>query len=188
MSEPMALERLVEQWLRFDGYWTLTRVPFKILRRGGGNSDFDVLGVNAKGKVVVAECKAWGRANDYWDFDAKSDRRVIEKLCKKVKKDWPHFKQSYANKRRLKLRRIDTPRLVLPGRLSDPGTKEELESSLTKRCGFDVQIFGIHEVIQKIQDEVEKDKDKRRRRYADTALEMIRWILRSDGRICWKRH
>ncbi len=184
----MALERLVEQWLRFDGYWTLTRVPFKIKRRGGGNSDFDVLGVNAKGEVVVAECKAGGRASDYFNFDAKWGRRWIEELCEKVKKDWPHFKQSDANKKRLHLRRIDTLRLVLPGRLNNQGTKEKLESSLTKRCGFDVQIFGIHEVIQKIQDNVEKDKNERRRRYADTALEMIRWILRSDGRICWKKH
>ncbi len=188
MSEPMAVERLVEQWLRFDGYWTLTRVPFKIKTHGGGNSDFDVLGVNWKGEVVVAECKAGGRADDYFNLDAKGMRGWIEELCGKVKKDWRHFKQSYTNKKRLHLRRINTFIVVLPGRLNDQETKEKLESSLTKRYGFDVQIFGIHEVIQKIQDQVENDMGKRQRRYADTALEMIRWILRSHGRICWKKH
>lgn len=184
MSEAMALESLAEQWLRSEGYWTQTRVPFRMRR---GNSDLDVLGVNLKRRVVVIECKGWGGPEYYPTYNTQRLEEEVVPLCRKAKKDLKYFLASVAS-RKLEITRVYEFRLVLPGHLPDGAQKRDMEKDLKKRCGLacNLRIFSVHEVIRDLQKWVGEDMHIRRKRYADTALEMLRWVWRSGGQICWR--
>ncbi len=182
MSEAMALETLMEHLLRFEGFWTRTRVPFK--RKRGGLSDIDIVGINHKGRGVVVECKGWGSPESYYNLNTAKRRLQIRQLCRKAKKDIPHFLKSEANKT-LGIRRIHEFRLVLPGKLDTGAPRKSLEQTLGKQMKCTVEIVCVDELLKKLVDHVAQDKNKRRKRYPDTSLEMIRWVLRSGGRICW---
>lgn len=185
MSEVMALESLVEQLLSFEGYWTKMRVPFK--KPSGANSDLDVLGIKRGGRVVVAECKGWGSPEDYWNFDAPSRRKYLDELCREARDNFKHFLRSQQAKR-LEIDHIDEFYLVLPGRVGQEENREALSARLKQKHRLPVSVFRllcVHEVIRKLQDHVSKNMNERRKRYADTSLEMIRWVLRSGGRISW---
>ncbi|MFQ5777012.1 MAG: hypothetical protein ACE5IP_03285 [Terriglobia bacterium] len=182
MSEPMALETLAEHLLRFEGYWTQTRVPFKTRR---GNSDWDVVGMSPSGRVVVAECKGVGSPRDYLNWDTPAKQRKIERWCKKAEDNWRYFLRSPANKR-LQLRRINEFRLFLPGKLPRSNAREKLEARLQRKYSFPVRLFSVQEIIQKLKLHVQRDMKERGKRYADPALEMIRWLLRAGGDIVWR--
>lgn len=193
MSEAMALERLAEEWLRFQGFWTQTRVPFRL--RGtakkplGSSSDLDVIGIreNEKGlDVVVVEVKGHGAPNVYPDYTRHGRGREIIKICKEKKKDVRIFERSV--RKDWGIHRVNELRLVLGGKLVTAGdARRKLEHDLKHRykLPFSVRIFSIDEMIRDLVECVRKDKDVRRKRYADSALEMIRWVLRSGGNICW---
>jgi len=182
MSEEMAIETLAKHWLTFDGYWVQTRVPFKKHR---GHSDFDVVAfMPASSKVVIVECKAWGSPTDYPNFQTAARAKRIKEMCRKAHRDWKYFGRSAANKR-LKLQKLYEFRLVLPGRLDDKKKQVDLEKELSLELGFKVRLFAVHEVIQEVQKQVEKDMELRRVRYPDTSLEMLRWVSRSKGRLSW---
>ena len=188
MSEAMAVERMVEEWLRFQGHWTQTRVPFKKPR--GGNSDINVIGANLQRKrprVVVVEVKGHGSPSAYPDYTSPGRARQIEDLCKKEKRSIKQFLHSPAAKH-LGVTKVDELRLVEPGRLGPLGKRrEDLEHTLRQkyRLPFELRIVSIDEVIKDLFKRVTTDKDERRKRYADTALEMIRWITRAKGQIEW---
>ncbi len=182
MSEPMALERLAAEWLRFEGYWTELRVPY---RKKNTFSDIDVLGFRKQAPGVVAvECKGWGKATEYRHL-AKGRIDRIRRHCWRTKRSWASFQHS---NKRLGLGRIDELRLVWPGSFRKEATKIKLEKELTNKCGFKVRIFGVRDLIVQLENCVRNDLKERGKRYPDTALEMIRWVVRSGGRICWEKH
>ena len=185
MSEVMALEKIVELWLKSEGHWTETRVPFK--KPSGANSDVDVIGIKLNGKkakVVVVEVKGHGSPSAFPNYGSPGRTRGIKRLCSKEKKDLKSFLRSDFAKQ-FGIKRVDEVRLVEPGRL--PHKRAELEHRLRQelRLPFVLRIYSVDEVIQLLWEWVIKNKDIRRKRYADTSLEMIRWILRSGRNIEW---
>ncbi len=186
MSETMALESLAEQWLRSQGYWTQTRVPFK---KRKGNSDLDVIGVNlqGRGRVVVIECKGWYGPKDYPTFTSKGKKQDVVWLCQKAKEDLKYFLGSRASKDR-GIARVDEFRLVLPGYLPDGAKRRDMETQVKKRCRlpWDLRLFSVHEIIRDLQTWVKRDMYVSRKRYSDTSLEMLRWVWRSGGEIRWR--
>lgn len=192
MSEAMALERLAQEWLRFQGFWTQTRVPFRLRFNGktplGASSDLDVIGLRQNGKeldVVVVEVKGHGSPDTYPRFTKSRKQKIIE-ICKAKKRDIRLFERSV--RKDWGIGKVNELRLVLGERLVPAGKRRnELERSIKRKCKlpFRVRIFAIDEIIRDLVEYVRKDKDERRKRYADTALERIRWIIRSDGNVCW---
>lgn len=170
MSEVMAIESIAEEYAKFLGYFTETRVPFKLKK---GSSDFDVLGFDRKtGKTIVIECKAWGKSEDYISFDTDVRKKRIKEIIKNIIDNWVYFKKSSNNK--WKLSTVDEILLVIPCFCSRE-TKKELKNSFKVK----VEIMPIHELLMKIMIMVKQDKDKRRKRYSNPALEFCRWLLRS---------
>jgi hypothetical protein len=53
------------------------------------------------------------------------------------------------------------------------------EEFLGKRYDIRVQLYPIHRLLYELFQEVPKDMTRRRKRYADTAMEMLRWISRT---------
>ena len=72
MSEVMAIESIAEEYAKFLGYFTETRVPFRL---NGSFSDFDVFGFNPRThKTIVIECKAWGGSKSYRSCDTNGEK------------------------------------------------------------------------------------------------------------------
>lgn len=166
MSEAMAIELIVEEYAKLLGYFTETRVPFKLK---GGHSDIDVLGFNPKTeKTLMIECKAWGGPNDYYSYNNE------KKWFKEMIRHWEFFKESPTNK--WDLSHLDELWLVIPGFCDD---KLQIETELAKEFNQIIKIIPIHELILNIILEVKKDKDIRRKRYSNPVLEFCRWLLRS---------
>lgn len=170
MSEVMAIESIAEEYAKFLGYFTETRVPFKLKK---GNSDIDVLGFNPKTKTsLVIECKAWGSPDQYPSF-TNSKKWFKEKLTEIIGK-WGYFKKAPTN--RWNLKNLDEIWFIIPGFCDD---KSKIETEISKELNHDIKIIPIHELILNIMFEVRKDKNIRRKRYANPALEFCRWLLRS---------
>jgi hypothetical protein len=170
MGEAMAIESIAEEYAKFKGYFTETRVPFKLEI---GHSDIDVLGFHLqKGTTLVIECKAWGSPDQYFNFCG--DRLGFRKEFRKIITHWKYFKKSPNNKK-WNLNRLDEIWYVIPGYCDD---KEEIEGKLSKELNHIIKIIPIHELIRDVMFEVKEDKDKRRKRYSNPALEFCRWLLR----------
>lgn len=170
MSEAMAIESIAEEYAKFLGYFTETRVPFKLKK---GNSDIDVLGFNPKTKTsLVIECKAWGSPNQYPSF-TNSKKWFKEKLTEIIGK-WSYFKKAKTN--RWNLINLDEIWFIIPGFCDD---KSKIEAEISKELKHDIKIIPIHELLLNIMFKVREDKNIRRKRYANTALEFCRWLLRS---------
>jgi len=169
MSEAMAIESIVQEYAKFKGYLTETRVPFKLKR---GHSDLDVLGFNPKTKnSLVAECKAWGSPNQYPSYN--NSKKWFKEKFEEIIAKWEHFKNSPTNKWRFS--KLDEIWYVIPGYCDD---KEQVEADLSTELDHNVRIIPIHELILDVMFEVKKDKDIRRKRYSNPALEFCRWLLR----------
>jgi hypothetical protein len=68
------------------------------------------------------------------------------------------------------------------------GNSELYAEGLRKEYGMPVDhlnVKGIHEVIQDLYNSVNIDMHERRKRYPDSALEMLRWMIRAGGRTDW---
>lgn len=170
MGEAMAIESIAEEYARFKGYFTETRVPFKLEI---GHSDIDVLGFHPqKGTTLVIECKAWGSPDQYFNFCG--DTLGFRKEFRKIITHWKYFKKSPNNKI-WNFNRLDEIWYVIPGYCDD---KEEIEGKLSKELNHIIKIIPIHELIRDVMFEVKEDKDKRRKRYSNPALEFCRWLLR----------
>jgi len=170
MSELMAIESIVEEYAKFLGYFTEHRVPFKLKK---GNSDIDVLGYNRKTKKsLMIECKAWGSPNQYYSFnDSKS---WFKKQFQTMIGKWEFFKKSSTNK--WNLSKLNEIWFVIPGFCDD---RLQTEAEISKELHCTVKIIPIHNLLLDIMFEVKKDKDVRRKRYPNAALEFCRWLLRS---------
>lgn len=177
MSEVMAIEAIAEEYAKFLGYFTETRVPFKL--GNGSSSDFDVLGFNRKtDKTIVIECKAWGGPKDYTSFNTAGRKKQIKEIINNIIKNWAYFKKSPNNK--WKLSELNKILLVIPGFCSSETKKELVHSvKLENKSTVEVEIMPIHELLMNIMIMVDDDKDERRKRYSNPALEFCRWLLRS---------
>lgn len=170
MSEVMAIESIAEEYAKFLGYFTESRVPFKLEK---GNSDIDVLGYNPKTKKsLMVECKAWGSPDQYPSFNGCNS--WFKEQFKEMVKKWDFFKKSPTNK--WNIHNLDEIWFIIPGFCDD---KLEIEENLSKEFSKIIKIFPIHELILNVMFEVKKDKDVRRKRYSNSALEFCRWLLRS---------
>lgn len=166
----MAIEVMAEEYAKFLGYFTETRVPFKFNK---GNSDIDVLGYNPiTKKTLVIECKAWGSPEQYPSYTKKKEEFLD--TFRKIIAKWDYFKASQTN--RWNLSNLDTIWYVLPGYCEN---KLQLEQELSNLFNCEISIIPIHELLLKIMIEVKRDKDIRRKRYSNSALEFCRWLLRS---------
>lgn len=166
----MAIESIAEEYAKFIGYLTETRVPFKLKK---GVSDIDVLGYNPKTKKsLMIECKAWGSSNQYPSFNGYES--WFKQQFKELINKWEFFKKSPTNKWNINY--LDEIWFIIPGFCDE---KAEIEEMLSKEFGKIIKIIPIHELILNIMFEVKKDKDVRRKRYPNPALEFCRWLLRS---------
>ncbi len=77
MSEPMAVEIVVEaEWI-LAGYWTKVRFPFQT--EGGGWSDIDVLAYSPSAKhLVVSESKVQGPKDKVYAYTPDTNHRFID--------------------------------------------------------------------------------------------------------------
>ncbi len=113
MSEAMAIESIVQEYAKFKGYLTETRVPFKLKR---GHSDFDVLGFNPKTKSsLVVECKAWGSPDQYPSYN--DSKKWFKEEFEEIIGKWERFKNSPTNK--WGLSKLDEIWYVIPGYCDD---------------------------------------------------------------------
>src|SRR5580704_9297762 len=98
MSEPMALELLVEHCLSLDGYWTQARVPFQTGKKKGANSDLDILAVarlaSKDPRVVVVEVKGHGRPEDYANYSNAGRQEELKQLLRNARKRVKQFRYS----------------------------------------------------------------------------------------------
>lgn len=86
-----------------------------------------------------------------------------------------------------KFPKVKELRLILGERLPAADARRKFEQELKGKGKLEVHIFSIDEMIRGLVESVREDMYVRRKRYADTALEMIRWIIRSGGNVCWPR-
>ena len=176
----MAIESLAEEYAKFAGYLTETRVPFMTKKRRGskhgGNSDIDVLGYNPKSKkTLIIEVKAWGGPNDYPKYTRK-DYGFFNEYMQDMHDSWEQFKSSLTN--HWGFRKLDEVWFVFPGYCED-ADKDAIEDLLNNKYSFNVKIIPINELLVHILKGVKKDKEIRRKRYENPALEFCRWLLRS---------
>jgi hypothetical protein len=175
MSEAMAIESITEEFLKFLGYFTETRVHFK--KERGGNSDIDVLGYNPKTKKTIAvECKAYGGPDNYFNYDTDKRFLEIEGLFDDLLDGWGRFTDKESKTNKWGFKRLDAMWIVIPGYCEK---KEEYKEILKKKFKQEIEIIPIHELIKNLINEVKKDKNLRRKRYSNPALELFRWLLRS---------
>lgn len=181
MSEEMAIESLVKSYWELKGYFVRTRVPYRV--EGEGQShDIDVLCFHPKKESIIIECKAWGGPEKYWNY-GKDNYSSLEKKLKRIRKG--RRKRNIFSPEVLKdaikkvkdLTGIEPKKMIvyLPAIVED---KKLLEEKLSKEMKFEVEIISIHELIKELFVEVALDMRKRRKRYPDTALELIRWFNR----------
>lgn len=172
----MAIEKLVEEYLKLEGYFTRTRVPFRTKQRGksrGGLSDLDVIGVKPKkNDNIVVECKAFGKSDSYPNYASSKRKKSLMKYARKLVKGAKEFKKQS------KIGSFKKYWIIIPGYLDDE-QREQQERKIKGQLGKKVEIISIHKLIRDIIEKVEQDKGPRGRRYPDTALEMIRWMSRS---------
>ena len=182
MAEVMAIETIAAEYAKLKWYFTQTRVPFKLKT---GISDIDVLGYNPRTrKTIVVECKAWGSPDQYakftweeWHIALRDHEDYFGGIQKRWKKFFVH---SDVNK--WKLSRLDEIWLVLPGIFPE---KDRMEKWLKKELGITCHILPIHELLLRVISGVASDKDVRRKRYEDSAMEFCRWFVRSYNRKAW---
>lgn len=161
MSEVMAIEKITGEYLRFLGYFVEYRVPFKL--NSGANSDIDILAYNpCSKKTILVECKAWGSPEKYISYSYKNLSKLFEDSLFKYNK----FLTSESNKWGIK--DIDEYWFIIPGDFDDD---DKLPSK--------VKVIPIHSLLINILTQVKKDKNIRRKRYSDSALEFSRWLLRA---------
>ncbi len=177
MSEPMAIETIAAEYFKLKGYLVETRVPFRSGKNGkGGSSDIDVLGFNPSTRQTIwIECKAYGSPYAYPDYGASSRRiKEMKKLFKNASKNWKKFiEKGKTNKWNFK--KLNEVCLIIPGFCEEKG---KIEKEISKKYHFKACILPIHELIRDLFFEICRDKGKRRKRYANSALEFCRWFLR----------
>lgn len=186
MSEVMAIETIVEEYAKFKGYITETRVSLKTKK--GGHPDIDIFGYNPKNKrLLMIECKAWGKADDYVSFDTPSRIKRINGVFNDMARRWKDFKDfkksKLADRKRWSFRDLNELWLVIPGYFEKEESEhiqEQIKSKIKKKIKsiIDVKIIPIHEIILGIIKDVNKEKGERGRRYSNPALEFCRWLLR----------
>lgn len=165
----MAIEAMAEELAKSEGYFTETRVPFK---KDKGNSDFDVLGYHPKNNhTLVIECKAWGSPENYTSFNNYS---FFQEFFQKIIDDFSYFKSSPTNHWGIK--KLNEMWFVIPGSCD---YISEYEADLLKEFKIRCRLIPIHQLIFELLKFVRDDKDKRRKRYNNAALEFCRWFLRS---------
>jgi hypothetical protein len=171
MTEEMATESLVKYHWELKGYLVRTRVPYKVPK---GNSDIDVLCFHPKTKkCIIVECKAWGSPEDYRTFrDTPSNWEEFEYRIKKLT-------NKLALKKAEEVTGVEVERAVLytPGDV-DPSFNRSLIEFAQKNSKIPIDIVPIHKLIIDLFSEIALDMRKRRTRYPDTALELIRWFDR----------
>lgn len=173
MSAEMAIEAIAAEYAKLLGYFTEIRVPYKVKR---GNSDIDVLGYNPKTKkILMIECKAGGGPNDYPSDDYRCKKWYREEF-KIMMKKWEAFKKSPTNKWGIK--KLDEMWFVISASCDD---NKKIEKELYKVIHIKIKIIPIHELLLDIINEVKKDKDIRRTRYSNPALEFCRWFIRGHN-------
>ena len=118
----------------------------------------------------MIECKAWGGPDEYPFLNDLDFKGFFEEMIEK----WEYFKESPTNK--WDLSDLDELWLVIPGFCD---YKSQIEADLSEELNYDIKIIPIHELIIKIIFEIKQDKDVRRKRYSNPALELCRWLLRS---------
>jgi hypothetical protein len=183
MSEVMAIESIAAEYAKFKGYFVEARVPFRTDTNKNTLSDIDVIGVKTtrnKKDIVIIECKAWGKANDYLDYGTPRRKERIKGLFRKMFRNWRKFKKNVEIKRwRDALQNLDALNfwLIIPGFL-DITAKRELQKNIIKPVNAEIEIIPIHEMLLDILGEVRKEMRGRGKRYSDSALEFCRWLIR----------
>lgn len=94
-----------------------------------------------------------------------------------LKEDWRSFIDGQKTNK-WGFRTFDKIRLVVDGHFPTDG-RERFQKELKTMAGCEVEILPIHEMIEQLFLMIKEDKNNRRKRYPDTALEMLRWLLRS---------
>ena len=174
MSEEMAIEKLVENYVNFEGYFTTFRVPYK--KSGGGLSDIDIIGYNPRNQeTLLVEVKAWGSPESYKNAEKWDD---WEEWIGELKDGWKGFTRGGSN--HWGFTKLDKVLIVLPAHFKTPNKEAILSEELSKKFGFKVEILPIHSLIERLFFKVNEDMIVRRRRYPDTALELLRWIIRTS--------
>ncbi|MFA6321813.1 MAG: hypothetical protein WCY36_08180 [Candidatus Omnitrophota bacterium] len=189
MSEVMAIESIVAEYARFQGYFVETRVGVKTKK--GAHSDIDVLGFKQDGNLkeaLLVECKACGTAGSYPDHHTKNQVKYIKNLFKKLIERWKWISKEEEQDQRWKktLKRAGkiTLWVVIGGSFNDTTKKTMLENKIKKqymkvKTIKDVRIIPIHEILLGIIKEVREGKNERGKRYDNAALEFCRWLLRA---------
>lgn len=169
MTEEMAVESLAKYRWDLVGYLVKTRIPYK--GKKGGNRDIDVLAFHPKTKdCVIAGCKAWGSPEDYptWP-DTDSIRKRIAKLTSELTDDLAMEKAE-----EVMGRKPNKAVLYLPADIP-----QSLIEFAKQQCKIPIDIVPIHSLLIDLFSQVALDMRRRRTRYPDTALELIRWFNRS---------
>jgi len=177
MGEVMAIERIAEELVRFNGYLTVCNMPFK---KGRGHGDLDIIGYRPKDKrILVVECKAWGGSDEYKNFSTQKEIENLRKLVGKIYEDWVAFTKSKTNLWEFKKNELKEIWLIIPGYFKNEETPRQIEEQASSNLGVQVKIMPIHMMIKELFERIKEDKDVRRKRYLDSASELIRWLFRA---------
>lgn len=228
MSEAMATERIVALYAQLTGYLTEVRVPVLGRKKTDGGKktgtqlgDLDVVGLSARGELLVAECKAYGGPESYenwlkpgrlrelnflawssfqniaevrhprWgpEFDAR--KNVPDELWLvfsgrfvalqspaswQIKDDWHKNLLSGA---RSSIASMWDRRRDLSQRALETACLEAVSHVFSEEWKRRVKLMPVHRLIEALVQAVAADMKVRRKRYADTSLEMIRMLVRS---------
>lgn len=183
MTEEMAIESLVKSYWELKGYLVRTRVPYRVEEKGGIH-DIDVLCFHPKEKrSMIIECKAGGTTEDYWGKYEKNDYMSLKKVLQikkgKGKRKGNIFSTDSVRKAAIEkvkeLVGIEPEKMIvyIPAEVD-----KELTKKFSAEMGLPVEFVGIHELIKNLFGEIALDMRRRRKRYPDTALELIRLFTR----------
>lgn len=169
MTEEMAIESLVKLFWELKGYLVKTRVHYK--GKKGGIRDIDVLCFDPKTReCIVIECKAWGSPEEYptYTLDKKNKKDIIDSI-----KELTNELALRRAKEVLGVDKVDRAILYVGGDVD-----QHLIDFLNQDSKIPIDVVPIHKLVFELFLEVASDMRERRKRYPDTALELIRWFDR----------
>jgi hypothetical protein len=171
MTEIMAIEKIAEEHAKLEGFLTITRVPYKKVKNYG---DLDILAYSPEdGFLMLIDVKARGKVERYTNANTEKGREYIERRISGLMTYWPKFVSGNTN--RWKFKKLDKIRLIVDGPFD---AKHQFQEDLTKKFEVPVELLPIHELFEQIILRVNVDMRVRRKRYPDTALEFIRWLIK----------
>jgi len=61
--------------------------------------------------------------------------------------------------------------------------RRQIEEQASSNLGVQVKVMPIHMMIKELLERIKEDEDVRRKRYLDSASELIRWLFRAKERV-----